>query len=256
MKFKLTIEYDGTNYCGWQKQQDAPSVQAEIESALYKFCQTPLKLTVAGRTDSGVHAHGQVAHFEIENATENQDKFAEFRIVNALNFYLMDKGIVILKCEKTTKDFDARFSATCRYYRYLILNRNAPTALDKNRVWHIPQKLNIESMQEATKYFLGKHDFTSFRSTACQAKNPIRTVNSLTLTKDNEMVFIDISAQSFLHNMVRNITGCLVEVGLNKLEPQAIQDILIAKDRRAAPEKAPACGLYFVKVDYPKYSTI
>ena len=244
-RYKLTIEYDGTPFIGWQKQHKGISVQSVIEDALQKFTGGETPLTGAGRTDAGVHAKGAVAHFDAAK------EYAPFNIVNGLNFYLHDYPVSILSAEAVGNDFHARFSAKSRSYLYRILARRSPPALDYKRVWHIPVALDVKAMEEGAKYLLGKHDFSAFRSAECQAKNPIRTLDELTVTKaEGDEIHIHARARSFLHNQVRIMTGTLYNVGLGKITPEEIEKIIAAKDRTLAGPTAPAFGLYLMKVEY------
>lgn len=267
MRYKLTLEYDGTGILGWQRQLDGPSAQENLETAIARFLgRTPLSREeyaaykesrktdssyhtdtfVAGRTDAGVHALAQVVHFDLDNEIDS------FRMLQGLNHHLRSNEIAmsILKVEKVADDFHARFSAVGRGYIYKILNRRAFPALQKNRVWWVPAPLDVEKMQEAAKYLLGNHDFTSFRAAACQAKSPIRTLDKLDVIRSGEEIDFIVEARSFLHHQVRNMVGTLKMVGSGQLEPQEMLKILEAKDRRCSGPNAPACGLYLNKVVY------
>jgi tRNA pseudouridine38-40 synthase len=219
-------------------------VQSILESAIYGLSQEWVEATAAGRTDAGVHATGQVADFILTK------DFSDISIRQGINFYMHDQPVSILAAQKVSDDFSARFSAKKRYYKYIILNRSSPTVLHRNRVWNVPQKLDIKKMKKAAKHFKGNHDFTSFRSVECQAKNPIRTLDKIKIEADGEFVYLYFSARSFLHHMVRNIVGTLVQVGLDKIDPNEIPNIIKVKDRTAAGMMAPASGLYFTKVNY------
>jgi len=243
-RYLLTIEYDGTPYVGWQRQINGPSVQTEVEEAIQDFCQQDVRLHVAGRTDTGVHAFGQCAHFDSNKQLETDT------IRTALSHYLRDKQISIVSAQKVADDFHARFSAKKRSYVYKILNRVPTSPLYKDRVWHIRKPLDLAAMREAANHLLGKHDFTSFRSSECQADSPIRTIDILDIKTEGEMILIHVEAQSFLHHMVRNLTGTLVHVGQGKWAPADVKRILDAKDRKQAGPTAPSAGLYFVKVEY------
>lgn len=243
-RFKITIEYDGTNFHGWQKQPALPSIQASIEDAIGKFTQEKVVLHVAGRTDAGVHAFAQVAHFDLKKDFDPQ------KIIPAINHHVGDRSISIICCEKMDDSFHARYSAKKRFYTYKILNRKFPPALDKKRVWFVPINLDIDKMCQAAKYLIGKHDFTSFRDSECQANSPIRTIDYINIYEEEDLILIHVSAKSFLHHMVRNIVGTLKLAGAGKIEPEKIIEILNDKNRCSAGPTAPACGLYFVKVDY------
>lgn len=243
-RYKITIEYDGTNFHGWQRQAEISSVQATIENAIEKFTNEKVTLHVAGRTDAGVHALAQVAHFDL------QKNFETHKIITAINHYVRNNFISIISCDKMDESFHARFNAKSRSYTYKIINRKSPPALDKNRVWFVPINLNVEKMREGAKYLIGRHDFTSFRASECQAKSPIKTIDHINIEKQGDLILIHVKAKSFLHHMVRNIVGTLKLVGSEKIEPEKITDIINDKNRCSAGPNAPACGLYFVKVEY------
>lgn len=254
MRYKITIEYDGTNLLGWQYQPDGDSAQGFLETALYKFASKFLPsnpkagsiIQGAGRTDAGVHALGQVAHFDLQCEME------DWKLREAINANLrnLNAPVSVLNVEKTDDSFHARFSAQGRGYIYKILNRRAPSVLQKDRVWWIPHSLDIEKMQHASQFLLGKHDFTSFRATACQAKSPIKTLDKLDIIQINDEIHFIVEARSFLHHQVRNFVGTLKMVGDNHISPEDIKTILEAKDRTKAGATAPACGLYLNKVMY------
>lgn len=244
-RFKLTIEYDGTPFSGWQKQDNAPSVQENIENAIQQFSHQPCTLYVAGRTDAGVHALGQVAHVDLP------DNLDEKTVMRAVNHFLKDVPISILSVQSVTDDFHARFSAVARSYRYRVMNRRAKLSLEENRAWHVSLPLDFTSMKEGARYFLGQHDFTSFRTVHCQAKTTVRTIDIFNVSTDKDEIIFDIKARSFLHHQVRNMVGTLVDIGKGRFQPKDIQFMLTAKDRSVAGPTAPAEGLYFVSVTYP-----
>ncbi len=241
-RYKINLEYDGTDLIGWQTNQDGPSVQSLVEDAIFKFCGENVEVYSAGRTDAGVHAISMVAHFDLMRDQDEQT------VMRAMNFYLVNKPVSVLSCEKVSDDFHARFSCVARHYKYVVINRSAPVVLDKNRVWWVPQKLDVGAMKTAAKKLIGKHDFTSFRAVQCQAKSPIKTLGSVSITQNGEEIIFEFSARSFLHHQVRNMVGTLVEIGMGK--PYDIDKIFDAKDRSAAGVTAPASGLYFVAADY------
>ena len=241
-RYKINLEYDGTDLIGWQTNQDGPSVQSLVEDAIFKFCGENVEVYSAGRTDAGVHAISMVAHFDLSRDQDEQT------VMRAMNFYLVNKPVSVLSCEKVSDDFHARFSCVARHYKYVVINRSAPVVLDKNRVWWVPQKLDVDAMKTAAQKLIGKHDFTSFRAAQCQAKSPIKTLDSVSITQDGEEITFEFSARSFLHHQVRNMVGTLVEIGMGK--PYDIDKIFDAKDRSAAGITAPASGLYFVAADY------
>lgn len=246
MRYKLTLEYDGTNTLGWQRQLDGPSVQEYLENVLELLSGKHSEVAAAGRTDAGVHALGQVAHIDFETSME------PWKIREAFNANLrqMEAPVAVLDVEAVSDDFHARFSAKGRGYIYRILNRRAPSILRNNRVWWVPVPLNIEQMQKGAQYLLGHHDFTSFRASACQAKSPIKTLDKFDIEKQGDEIICTVEAKSFLHHQVRNMVGTLKMVGEGKLPPEDIKTILEAKDRSAAGATAPACGLYLNKVVY------
>ena len=244
-RIKLTIEYDGTAYAGWQRQENARTVQEEIEKAILKFSQlSNVGLHVAGRTDAGVHALGQVAHVDLPV------RFDPDTIMRATNHHLKEQRITIVMAEEVSMDFHARFSAKKRRYLYRILNRRAQPALDLFRVWHVPVALDLKGMQEAAQFFIGQHDFTSFRTVHCQSKNPIKTLESFEIVPIDSGIECWVEAPSFLHHQVRNMVGTLVEIGKGRWRPLEIKHILEAKNRAAAGPTAPPQGLYFISVVY------
>jgi len=246
MRYKITTEYDGTNLVGWQKQREGESVQSLISSALKNVCGEDAEIFGAGRTDAGVHALGQVAHFDISK------KFEPFRIREAINFYLreVDAPVSIVEVQIVDNDFNARFSAKSRSYIYRILNRRSPSVLNKNRVWWVPVELDVEKMREGAKYLLGHHDFTSFRAAECQALSPMKTLDKIEIEKIGDEIRFYVEAKSFLYHQVRNMVGTLKMVGDGHFPPEKVKEILDAKNRAAAGPTAPACGLYFSKVEY------
>ena len=243
-KYKITIEYDGTNIAGWQRQVNGPSIQQFLEEAIEKFSKEQVIVYAAGRTDAGVHATGQVAHFALTN--EYPSHIAQ----RAINHFLRPNKVVIIDCQIADDEFHARFSAKKRNYKYIILNRFSPSVLDKNKAWHIHKKLDLDKMQEAAKFLIGTHDFTSFRALHCQAKSPVKTIDDITIYNEGEKIIFTLRATSFLHHMVRNIVGSLVFVGIGKWQPEDLRIALEAQNRSKAGPTAPACGLYFTKVEY------
>jgi tRNA pseudouridine38-40 synthase len=243
-RLKLTLEYNGTPYAGWQTQNGLPTVQGVLEAALAVFYDQPVEAFCSGRTDAGVHALAQVAHIDAPVA---RDPYA---ITKGLNALLFPQPIVVKTAEIMTDDFHARFRAKRRYYRYRILNRPARAALEINRVWDIFRPLNVMAMQEAAGHLIGQHDFTSFRSRECQSASPIKTLDSLTIERVDEEVIIRCSAKSFLHHQVRIMVGTLALVGMEKWKPDDVKLARDARNREAGGLTAPACGLYFEKVEY------
>lgn len=243
-RYKITIEYDGTPFSGWQIQANGPSVQAELARAIEGLTGQHIIPRGAGRTDAGVHARGQVAHFDLMR------DYAPETVRDALNFHLRPSPIAILDCEIVDERFDARFSAQARHYLYRICNRRAPLVMDRNRAWQVALPLNATAMQEATHFLLGHHDFTTFRAAQCQAKSPLRTLSSLDVVREGETILITTSARSFLHHQVRSIAGSLKLVGEGKWQPADLRRALEERNRTACGPVAPACGLYFMKVVY------
>ena len=246
MRYKITIEYDGTNLLGWQKQEEGVSVQYFLEKALEGFSHQNIDVFGAGRTDAGVHALGQVAHFDLET------KMDTFHIREAFNAWLrnLEAPVSVIEVEEATPDFHARFSAKGRGYIYRILNRRAPTVLLSNRVWTVGYPLDVERMREGAKFLLGHHDFSSFRGAGCQALSPIKTLDKLDIETSGDEIDFIVEARSFLYHQVRNMVGTLKSVGDGKLAPEDIKTILEKKDRASAGATAPACGLYLNKVMY------
>ena len=241
-RYKVELEYDGTNLIGWQENLDGPSVQSVMMDAIEQFCGARPTIFGAGRTDSGVHSVCMTAHFDLDTDYDANT------VMRALNFYLLNKPVSVLSCDVVPDDFHARFSCTARHYKYVVLNRGAAPVLEKNRVYWFPQKLDVEKMRLAAQKLLGQHDFTSFRATQCQAKSPIKTLDQLDITVDGDHIIFELSARSFLHHMVRNIVGTLLEIGADK--PYDIEQVLAAKNRTAAGPTAPASGLYFIRASY------
>ena len=241
-RYKVVLEYDGTDLIGWQENRQGPSVQSILSDAIFAFCGARPDIVGAGRTDAGVHAIGMVAHFDLPGKNDAET------VMRALNFYLVNKPVSVLDCEIVAGNFNARFGCVARHYIYIVLNRSSAPVLDKNRVWWVPRKLNVAAMKRAGELLVGKHDFTSFRASECQAKSPIKTLDECRITKRGDEIIFEFSARSFLHHQVRNMVGTLVEIGIGK--PYDIEKILKAKNRSAAGPTAPATGLYFVSADY------
>jgi tRNA pseudouridine38-40 synthase len=244
-RFKLTIEYDGSPFVGWQRQDNGPSVQAALEDAVRGYCQVNECVHGAGRTDAGVHALGQVAHVDLPRDD------SPHVVVNALNAHLRPHPIAVLTAEKVGEDFHARFSAVERSYEYRILNRRAAPALDAGRVWWMAQPLDAGAMHAAAQTLIGNHDFTSFRASECQADSPVKTLDQLDVSRQGEMVVVTARARSFLHHQVRNMVGTLKLVGEGKWTSRDVASALAAKNRAAAGPTAPAEGLYLTRVKYP-----
>jgi tRNA pseudouridine38-40 synthase len=243
-RYKLTIEYDGTPYVGWQLQDNGPTIQGALTEAIAAFTGERVAVHGAGRTDAGVHALGQVAHVDLARDWDSDN------VRDAMNFHLRPAPIAVLAAEQVTESFDARFSAIKRHYRYRISNRRADLALEQNRAWRVPRPLDSEAMHGAAQKLLGKHDFTTFRSTECQAKSPIKTLDRLDVTRDGDHVRVTASARSFLQHQVRSMVGSLVHVGEGKWSADDLASALSARDRARCGQVAPPHGLYLVRVEY------
>jgi len=245
-RWKLRIEYDGSGFCGWQRQADAPSVQQAIEEAIFKFSGESPTLHAAGRTDTGVHARAQTAHFDLEKDTTPDT------VRDAINFHVRPNKAVILDAEIAHKDFHARFDAIKRSYRYFIINRRAPLAIKDNYSWHVARPLDIDAMQKAADLLIGKHDFSTFRARDCQSNSPIKTLDLLKITQKDEAIVIETEARSFLYHQVRNMVGSLSLVGNGNWSIDDFQTALKACDRTKGGPTAPAHGLFFWEVTYPQ----
>ncbi|MBN9009004.1 MAG: tRNA pseudouridine(38-40) synthase TruA [Rhizobiales bacterium] len=243
-RYKLTIEYEGGAFVGWQRQANGLSVQAAIEDALAGFSGEQPVVKGAGRTDAGVHALGQVAHVDLV-----RDWKAD-TIRDALNAHLRPHRIAILSAETVAADFDARFSAVKRHYLYRVSDRRAPPTLDAGHVWHVPQRLDVEAMHAAAQAFIGRHDFTTFRAAECQAKSPVKTLERFDVSRAGDEIAFRVSARSFLHHQVRSMVGTLKRVGEGAWPVSSVADALAARDRARCGPVAPATGLYLVAVDY------
>jgi len=244
MRFKLTIEYDGGPFVGWQRLPGSHTVQGALEDAVEKLTGVRSDVTGAGRTDSGVHATAQVAHVDIEKPFESS------RLAEALNAHLRPHPISVLSAEEAAPEFHARFDAVKRAYNYEIINRRAPLALDAGRAWRVGRPLDIAAMNRGAELLLGKHDFTTFRDANCQAKSPVKTLDIARVEQFEEQVILRFEARSFLHRQVRSMVGTLVEVGLGKMSPADVGEALAAADRSRCGPVAPSDGLYLVRVDY------
>ena len=240
----IQIEYDGFNYSGWQKQDNAISIQGELEKAAKKLTNRDTLVQGSGRTDAGVHAFSQAAHLDVPK------NLSERSVVNGMNSWLKNKEISVLSAKKVDNNFHARFDAKERTYIYRILNRSQHSALDRHRVWHHRKKLDFIKMHEASFIFIGKHDFSSFRSSICQSKSPVKTINSITVEKEGEEIIFTIKARSFLHHQVRNFVGSLSLVGIGKWEKEDLVKVLNACDRTEAGPTAPPYGLYLADIKY------
>ncbi|MGA2088069.1 MAG: tRNA pseudouridine(38-40) synthase TruA [Stellaceae bacterium] len=243
-RYKLTLEYDGTGLVGWQRQGNGLSVQEILETAAERFCGKRVTVFGAGRTDAGVHALAQVAHLDLPRETNLET------IRSALNQHVKPHAVSVLNAERVADSFDARRSARGRVYLYRILNRRPPPAVERGRVWHVGPELDAEAMHEAAQALVGKHDFSSFRDTMCQAKSPVKTLDALEVAREGDEIRIEARARSFLHHQVRNMVGTLKLVGAGKWDESDVKKALAARDRRAAGPTAPPEGLYLVRVVY------
>ena len=243
-RYRLTIEYDGTPFAGWQRQDGQPSVQAALEDAIARLGEDKVTLFGAGRTDAGVHALGQVAHVDLEK------EWAPEKLMGAINAQVRPDPVSVLDVTVVDEDFHARFSATARHYRFRILDRRPPPALDRNRVWWVPHPLDVDAMHEAARMLTGHHDFTTFRSAQCQSKSPVKTLDRLEVVREGAEVVVYASARSFLHNQVRSLVGTLKLAGEGKWSVADVRAALDAADRSACGPVAPPDGLYLVSVDY------
>ena len=244
-RFALTLEFDGEPFFGLQRQGHGPSVQEAVERAVLEVTGETVTMHSAGRTDSGVHALAMVSHVDIAKAIE------PFRLMEALNARLRPDPIAVLKCEVKPDDWHARFSCIGRRYLYRIVNRRAPLTLDRGRAWHVARPLDAEAMHRAAQALVGRHDFTTFRSAHCQAKDPVKTLDRLDVTRSGDEVTIEAAARSFLHHQVRSMVGTLALVGLGQWSEALVAEALAARDRAALGLNAPAEGLYFVEAQYP-----
>ena len=243
-RYKLTIEYCGAGLVGWQRQADGLSVQQALETAIHDFCGASLTVFGAGRTDAGVHALAQIAHVDLPREA------APEVIRGAVNYHLRPHALSVVAVEPVAPDFDARRSATARHYLYRILNRRAPPALERGRVWHVAAPLDLAAMQEGARHLVGHHDFSTFRDSQCQAKSPVKTLNALDLWAAGDEIHVAARARSFLHHQVRNMAGTLKLVGLGRWQPEDVARALAARDRRAGGPTAPAAGLTLVAIRY------
>jgi tRNA pseudouridine38-40 synthase len=243
-RWKLTIEYDGTPFRGWQRQATGPSVQGALEGAILKFSGETVTVHGAGRTDAGVHALGQVAHADLAKPATPKT------VRDALNAHLRPYPVSVLSAEEVPDDFNARFSAAKRHYLYRILNRRGPPALEAGRVWHVAVKLDVEAMQAASRHLTGLHDWTAFRAAECQARSPVRTVDAVDVTQLGETIGISVRARSFLHSQVRAFAGTLKIAGEGRIPPGEVARIRDSRDRAACGPVAPPHGLYLVRVEY------
>ena len=245
-RYKLTIEYDGAPFVGWQRQQNGFSVQEAVETAAQAFCGEPAAVAAAGRTDAGVHAIAMCAHVDLPAEA------AAHVVRDAINFHLKPHPIAILSAELVSPDFHARFSATARHYLYRFVSRRSPLALEAGRAWRLVAPIDVALMHEEAQHLVGKHDFSTFRAAQCQAKSPVKTLTKIAVDERGEVIELTVSAPSFLHHQVRSIAGTLAQVGLGRWSAGDLKKALSAADRTACGPVAPACGLYFLRADYDR----
>jgi tRNA pseudouridine38-40 synthase len=243
-RYRLTLEYDGGPFVGWQRQAQGASIQGALETAIHKLSGETVTVTGAGRTDAGVHALGQVAHFDLEKS------FAPDKVRDALNYHLKPDPVSVLVAEEAAPEFHARFDAKERHYLFRILNRRAPAALDAGRVWPVAIPLDADAMHAGAQFLLGQHDFTTFRAAECQARSPVKTLDRIDVSRRGEEIHIEASARSFLHHQIRGFAGTLKLVGEGKWPPLGVKKALEARDRAACGPVSPPDGLYLVRVDY------
>ena len=243
-RYKIKIEYEGTPFVGWQFQKNGKSIQEVLQNAIFKFSKEKVTVIGAGRTDSGVHALGQTAHFDLKKSINKK------KILPAINQNIENNSVTVLKVNKTNKKFHARHDAKKRTYRYLIVNRQSPLALQKNKAWHIRKKLDLLSMKKGAKFLLGTHDFSTFRASACGAKSPIRTMEKIQIKKNKDKITLQFTSKSFLQQQVRSMVGCLKYLGECKWNLKDFIKSFKSKNRLKCAPPAPACGLYLVKVEY------
>ena len=243
--YLIKIEYDGTNFVGWQSQKNGKSIQDCIENALKKFFKKKTKITGAGRTDKGVHAVSQFAHFKSKKKIDNKKAF-----LNSINFFLKKNSISILDIKEKTENFHARFSAKLRTYEYFIINRQGALSINKNRAWHIKKKIDLKLLKKGAKLFEGTHDFSTFRAASCSAKSPIKKMVSIKINKKNDVVKIKLISKSFLQNQVRSMVGCLIYLSTGKWSFIEFKKVFKSKKRTNCAPPAPACGLYLLNIKY------
>ena len=243
-RYKIKIEYDGTSFVGWQFQKNGLSVQEVLQKAIFNFSKEKVIVTGAGRTDSGVHALAQVAHFNLEKKIENK------KLLLAFNQHIGNKPITILKINKTSKNFHARFDAKKRTYEYVIINRQSPLAPQKNKAWHIRKKLDVKAMKKGAKLLLGTHNFSTFRSSSCGAKSPIKTIEKIIIKKSKDKITLKFTSKSFLQQQVRSMVGCIKCLGDGKWNIEEFKKSFESKKRIECAPPAPACGLYLKNIKY------
>ena len=243
-RYKLKIEYDGTAFVGWQFQKNGLSIQEVLQDAIFKLANEKVIVTGAGRTDAGVHALEQTAHFDLKKKIEKNF------LLPGINQHIGNKSITILKISKINKNFHSRFDAKKRIYQYVVINRQSPLTLQKNKAWHLRKKLNLEIMKKGSKLFLGTHDFSTFRSSACSAKSPIKTMENISIKKNKDKITLKFVSKSFLQNQVRSMVGCIKCLGEGKWNIDDFKKSFESKSRLKCAPPAPACGLYLKEIKY------
>jgi len=243
-RYKIKIEYDGTLFVGWQFQKNGTSIQEVLQKAIFNFTKEKVVVTGAGRTDSGVHALAQVAHFDLKK------KIKKKNFLPGINQHIGNKPVIVLKINKTSKKFHARFDAKKRTYQYTIINRQSPLALQKNKAWHIRKKLNVKAMKKGAKLLLGTHDFSTFRASSCGAKSPIKSMKKISIKKNKEKITLKFISKSFLQQQVRSMVGCIKYLGEEKWKFDDFKRVFRSKNRLNCAPPAPSCGLYLTKISY------
>ena len=243
-RYKIKIEYEGTSFVGWQFQKNGQSIQEVLQKAIFNFSNEKVIVTGAGRTDSGVHALAQTAHFDLKKKMQKKN------ILSAINQNIGKKPVTILKVNKANKNFHARYDAKRRTYQYLIINRQSPLALQKNKAWHIRKRLDLLSMKKGAKLLLGTHDFSTFRASSCGAKSPIKTMEKISIKKNKDKITLQFTSKSFLQQQVRSMVGCLKYLGESKWNLKDFVKSFKSKNRLKCAPPAPACGLYLMKIEY------
>ena len=243
-RYKIKIEYDGTPFVGWQFQKNGQSVQEVLQRAIFNFSKENVIVTGAGRTDSGVHALAQIAHFDLKK------KIPKKNLLPAINQNISNKSVTVLKINRVNKNFHARHDAQKRTYEYLIVNRQSPLALQKNKAWHIRKKLDIKTMKKGAKLLLGTHDFSTYRAASCGAKSPIKTMEKILIKKNKDKISLQFTSRSFLQQQVRSMVGCIKYLGEGKWNIEAFQKVFKSKKRSKCAPPAPACGLYLKNIFY------
>jgi tRNA pseudouridine38-40 synthase len=243
-RYKITIEYDGTSFVGWQFQKNGLSIQEVIQKAIFNFSNEKVVVTGAGRTDSGVHALAQTAHFDLKKIIKKE------KFLPAINQHIGNKPITVLNIKKINKKFHSRFDAKKRTYQYIIINRQSPLTLQKNKAWQIRKKLDIKSMEKGAKLLIGTHDFSTFRSSSCEAKSPIKTIEKISIVKNKDKIVLKFISKSFLQQQVRSMVGCIKYLGDGKWNMNDFKKSFKSKNRSKCAPPAPACGLYLQSVKY------